>query len=185
MEKFDRELLEILEDTILTQLPNILPYALETANDTGKLRGLLELLFLDRLLPPPQSFESKALPTGKILVFAAQKVNTNDLLGVAKNLGVSKDRFEFYDYEKSKTYPYKSLEYNGNVCAVLFGGVPHKTTGTEDFNSVIVNLESKVKEDIVWARVLRLCTSNELKLTKSNFREALALLIKEGNVKAA
>jgi hypothetical protein len=185
MERFEKDLVNMLEDTMLTELPNILPNALEAANEKGKLRELLELLFLDRLLPPPESDELKALPTGKIFVFAAEEINKDHLLGVAKDLGVSKERFEFYDYDRSKTYPYNTLEYNAKVCAVFFGGVPHKTAGTEDFKSVVANLEVKERKGIILARVVRLCASNELKLTKSNFREALKKLISEGRIKAA
>jgi hypothetical protein len=183
MEKFDQEFLEMLEDTILTQLPDILPFALEAVNDSGRLRELLELLYLDRLLP--QSFKSEALPTGKILVFSGQRVRVKDLLGVAKNLGISKERFEFYNYEQSKIYPYYRLEYSSLVSAVLFGAVPHKTTGNDEFNSVISSLEHKAREGVVYARVLRLSANNELKLTKTNFRSALIRLISEGSVKMA
>jgi hypothetical protein len=183
MEKFDQDILDSLEDIILTQFPDILRHALENANNSGKLRELLRLLYLDRLLP--HQYRSEALPTGKILVFTGHSVKGKDLLGIAKRLGISKDRFEFYDYEQSKTYRYSQLEHNSVVSAVLFGAVPHKTVGAEDSSSIVSNLERKAKDGVIYARILRLYANNKLKLTKTNFREALIRLICEGSVRAA
>jgi len=185
LEKFDKETIETIEDTILTRLPDILPYVLEKVNDEGKLRGLLELLSLDELINQLEAFTSKALPTGKILVFAAQNVSTKDLVGVAKNLGIGKDKLEFYNYKEAKTYNYRKLEYNSNVCAVLFGAVPHKTAGTEDYSSVITSLKEKAEKGIIYAKVATLSTGNELKLTKTTFKNSLENLISEGHIKAS
>jgi hypothetical protein len=179
-EKFNKADLDILEDYIVTQLPDILTYVLESANESGRLRELLELLHLDRLLP--QSYTSTPYSTGKILVFAGKTVKEKDLLGVAKSLGISKERFVFYDYEQAKAFQYDSLECNAGISAILFGSVPHKTVGTENNNSVIANIERKADEGIIWAPVVRLHANNELKLTKTNFREALSQLIDDGSI---
>ena len=183
MEKFDKDFIDMIEDTLLTQLPDILRYSLDSANEVGKLRGLLELLYLDRLLPQVQSNVSKALPNGRILVFSSRNVKVKDLLGVAKSLGVTNE-IEFYDYEQSKTYPYSKLEYNTLINAVLLGAVPHSTSGTDGYSSLVVSLERKAEEGVLYARVIRLSANNELKLTKESFREALKKLISEGNIRA-
>lgn len=181
MERFSDDIVESIEDTLLSQLPDILGYALEKANEDGKLRELMKLLCLERMLPQSNRIES--LPTGKILVFGRQEVSKNVMEAIAKDLGISKQRFEFYDYEEAKTYPYNHLDSNGAVCAVLFGAVPHKTTGTGDAGSVISNLEQRQQEGIIPARILQLSAGGELKITKTNFRNTLVVLVDTGIVR--
>jgi len=181
MEKLTREQINELEDEILVQLPDLLPFVLETANENGMLSELMDMLYLDHLLP--NSFIAEALPTGKIIVFGDSAVKPDVLLGIAKSLGLEKDRLEFYDYEKAKTFQSSKLEYRSEYSAILIGPVPHKAKGTEGYSSLLTSLEDKHRENIIPAHVVRLGAGEEMKITKTNFKEALIDLIDAGVVK--
>ena len=55
-----------------------------------------------------------------------------------------------------------------NYRVVLFGPIPHSTSGKNDSSSVIAEMTSKEG----YPRVEILSGSNELKITKSGFRKA-------------
>jgi hypothetical protein len=152
------------------------------ANDNGNLRDLLNLLCLGNLYSQLKLAESNPKRTGKIIIFGDINCKKNDLLSVAKSMGISDNRVEFVDYQRSQTYNYSVLEFNENICAILIGPIPHKTTGTQSFNSTITHLEQKVKDGIIQAPVLRLSTSNKLKVTLTNIRNAFQQLINEGSI---
>lgn len=82
------------------------------------------------------------------------------------------------DYNDTKTYNYKKLQYAPNYRVILFGPVPHSTTGKNDSSSVIA--ETRNKEG--YPRIEILNGSNELKITKSCFKKALEGLIGENYI---
>ena len=67
------------------------------------------------------------------------------------------------------------MQYAPQYRVVLFGPTPHSGYGKGDSRSIISELE---KSD-AYPRVERLMSGQELKITKSNFREMLQKLIKE------
>lgn len=91
-------------------------------------------------------------------------------MGIIKSFGLDKNRFEFcLDYEKAKTFPYWKLRYNPDYRVVIFGPVPHSSTGKNDSSSVI----AEMKNHEGYPRVEVLSGNNSVKITKSNFREVL------------
>jgi len=70
----------------------------------------------------PQTTGVEVIPTGKIVVFAGNSLKANEIFGLGKDFGLSKDRFEVYDYESAKSYDYSKLEWTGNICALLMNG---------------------------------------------------------------
>lgn len=143
------------------------------ANRTGKLNDLLRKLGLTEFLKE-SVYETQK--DGKIVVIGQSEVNVNKLQGVIKSLGLDKERFEFcLEYDAAKTYNYKKLQYSPKYRVVLFGPVPHSSTGKNESGSVIAEMTSKEG----YPRVVLLNYNNELKITKSGFKKALEMLLSE------
>ena len=148
------------------------------ANIAGNLGAILNSIgWGDLLKYDSTGFES--FPNGKIIVFGPSECHQEKLKGVAKELGFSKERFEFHpDYQKLEKYNYRNLQYNPNYSVILFGPVPHKTSGTSNYSSIISSLENTEG----FPRVERLWANNALKITKNNFKAKLEELLKLGVV---
>ena len=147
------------------------------ANRMGYLEDLLHKLELDYLIGIRPKYEP--YKSGKILVIGEAEVKEKVLLGVAKELGIDKDRFEFcLDYNKAQKYEYSKLSYNPSYRVVMFGPVPHSSTGKLNSGSVISEMESKEG----YPRVVRLTDGNTLKITKSGYKRALSELLKENYI---
>ena len=143
------------------------------ANRTGKLNDLLRKLGLTEFLKE-SVYETQK--DGKIVVIGQSEVNVNKLQGVIKSLGLDKERFEFcLEYDATKTYNYKKLQYSPKYRVVLFGPVPHSSTGKNESGSVIAEMTSKEG----YPRVVLLNYNNELKIVKSGFKKALEMLLSE------
>ena len=144
------------------------------ANRSGDLDDLLIAWGFEELASGPAPYETDK--DGKIVVIGASEVKENVLSGIVKTLGLEKDRFEFcLDYDKAKTYQYNKLRYNPDYRLVLFGPVPHSSTGKNDSSSVI----AEMKNHEGYPRVEVLSGNNAVKITKSNFRKTLSQLVAE------
>jgi hypothetical protein len=149
-------------------------------NSTGRLREFLEDIGYSHLLPSEgmsASCVGDRYPNGKIIVVGASEVKQNVLLAVAKEHGFSKDRFdlllEYYDCQK---YDFGKTRNNSKYALVLFGPVPHSGTSKEDAGSVISKLETPGGG---YPPVIRL-GSNGLRISKSNFADALEKAVSQG-----
>lgn len=148
------------------------------ANQTDKLDALLKAWGLTEFL---QSEEDDRYKSGKIVVIGGANVDERILSGICKNYGIGKDRLEFcLDYDKAQTYNYKKLRYNSAYSVVLFGAVPHSATGKGDSGSVVAELESQSG----YPPIKRLMAGNELKITKSNFKNMIKELIDSNIINA-
>lgn len=116
---------------------------------------------------------------GTIVVLGESSVKTAELLGIAKSLGIDKGRFEFVDYNEAKTFNYRKMLNNLKYSVVLFGPIPHSTTGKGETSSAIVEIETSKG----YPPTKRLMAGNALKITKFNFRQALEELIQAGQIK--
>lgn len=148
------------------------------ANRRDTLNELLECLGMSDLAKPvaPQ-FES--YKDGKIVVIGQSEVKEDVLKVVAGKAGLNKNRFEFcLDYEEAKSYNYRKLQYSPIYRVILFGPVPHKTEGTADSSSVI----SEVENNEGYPKVVRIMAGNQLKITKTSFKQALDQLLDDGYI---
>ncbi len=144
------------------------------ANRMDELEELLESWGFRELIPGASAYETYR--GGKIVVIGSSEVKERDLLGIIKDLGLDKCRFEFcLDYDKAKTYQYSKLRYNPSYRLVIFGAVPHSSTGKLDSSSVIAEMQNQEG----YPRVEVLSANNAVKITKSNFRELLQGLVCE------
>lgn len=151
-----------------------------TANEDGSLNALLTRMgWSDLLQENDDGFYS--YPSGKIVVLGGSECPENRLLGVAKDLGLDKKRFEFcLDYEDTVRYDYRSLQYQAQYRVILAGPIPHKTSGTGEYASLI----SKLENEPGYPKVIRLTANQALKITKSNFKAALEELLYIGYLAA-
>lgn len=143
------------------------------ANRNGTLNELLDKLDIEYESPVKYGYET--YKTGQIVVIGNNEIGNDKLRGVAKKLGIDPNRFEFVSFDESVKYDYRKLQYAPKYRVIMFGAVPHSTSGKGDNSSVIANLE---KED-GYPRVKRLISNNAIKITKTNFREALEELLNE------
>lgn len=98
------------------------------------------------------------------------------MLGIASKLGIDKNRFEFYlDYKHIQKVDFRKMQYAPQYRIILFGPVPHSGYGKENGGSIL----AEVEKSSIYPRVERLLNGNELKITKSNFKEMLEKLIEE------
>lgn len=164
----DIDKLEVLLDNVRERIL--------TANEDGSLSALLTKIgWADLLQENDDGFYS--YPSGKIVVLGGAECPENRLLGVAKELGLDKKRFEFcLDYEEAVRYNYRKLQYQPQYSVVLAGPLPHKTTGTGEYASLV----SKLENEPGYPKVIRLTANQALKITKSNFKAALEELLDTG-----
>ncbi len=141
------------------------------ANRTDELDSLLKDWGLTEFI---SNEEDDRYKSGKIVVIAGSEVEERILVAICKNCGIGKERLEFcLDYDKAQTYNYKKLRYNSAYSVVLFGAVPHSATGKGDSGSVVAELESQSG----YPPIKRLMAGSELKITKSNFKNAIKELL--------
>ena len=144
------------------------------ANRMGYLEDLLHKLELNEFIVSEAKYEP--YKSGKILVIGEAEVKEKVLLGVVKELGIDKNRFEFcLDYSKAQKFEYSKLSYNPSYRVVMFGPIPHSSTGKLDSSSVIAEMETKDG----YPKVIRLTAGNSLKITKSGFKRAISELLAE------
>ena len=147
------------------------------ANRAENLKELLSGWGLSDLLSQMSAYET--MKDGKIVVVGASEVKENIMNGIIKNLGLGKSRFEFcLGYEEAKMFQYKKLRYNPKYRVIIFGPVPHSSTGKNDSSSVI----AEMKNHEGYPRVKVLSGNHAIKITKSNFRDALTELVMENYI---
>lgn len=175
MDRLTTEELLDLQEEILARLPESITALLISLNTNGRLEEFLYLIGMGDLVDGKEPLE--VWSEGRVIVFGDTQIREKDLFGVAKDMGVSKERIEFIDFNEAKRFDYKTLEYNHKVVAVMFGAVPHSTSGKGSDTSVITKMERKRD---VFPKVIRLNANGTLKVTKTNFRESLKELIESG-----
>lgn len=151
------------------------------ANRNGTLLDTLARMGWSDLLPMAPEDAYETYPEGRIVVLGGSEVKKEKLIGVAKALGISKDRLELcLDYEDLVRYNFPKLHYAPKYRLVLVGPMPHKTVGTGDFSSTIAAMQ----QDPGYPKVVELRAGAELKITKTNFKGVLQGLLAEGFLKA-
>jgi hypothetical protein len=144
------------------------------ANREGNLEKFLVELGLDEINNTDNYYET--YKTGKIVIIGESRVKKKELEGIIKSLKLDVDRFEFcLDYTDAKKYDYKKLQYNPRYRLVIFGPVPHSSSGKSDSSSVIANF----KKSDGFPRTEVLSSNSEVKITKTNIKSLLIKLIEE------
>lgn len=167
------EELSELEDEILQILPEKITEILSKANRNGQIEDLLRILGLSDIIGE-NTFET--YKEGKIVVIGGTEVKEETLAAIGKQMGIDKKRFEFcLNYKEIQKYDFRKMQYAPQYRVVLFGPTPHSGHGKGDSSSIITEIEKSE----AYPRVERLISGQELKITKTNFREKLQQLIEE------
>lgn len=160
-----------LEEDIREELDDYLTAAIANLNRSGQLEDLLHLLGMEHLLKKENAYE--VYKTGKIVVIGQSEVKAEVLLGIAKKLGLAKDRFELHlDYYDAKDFNFKKMQWQPSYSLIMVGPMPHSGSGKGDYGSVI----SAIETEEGFPPVVRLGT-NDLKITKSDFKSKLEEMI--------
>lgn len=166
-----------LEEEIIKRLPDEITAILSKLNRTGQLEEWLDMMSMSNLLQGEDELYS--YKDGKIVVVGGTEVKEDVLLSVAKKLGLDKSRFEFcLNYDQIQKYDFRKMQYAPLYRVILFGPSPHSGRGKGESGSIISELERSK----AYPRVVRMQSSNELKITKSNFRETLMQLMDENYI---
>ena len=127
----------------------------------GKLNEFLKLIGREELAEADYS----PFVHRKIAVLGGSMAKSQHLLGIAKQLGFQKNQFEFcLSYDDMKTYHFEKLRNSSKYAAIVVGPVPHSTTGTGNYSSVIAAME----KDKGYPPVFRV-----EKITRSSFRNVV------------
>lgn len=162
-----------LEEELQFQFSEHLTEILVKLNRTERIEEFLDLIGLSNLLGQKNDFES--YKSGKIFVIGGTELTEKVFNAVAKDFGIASDRFEYcLGYKEAKKFDCRKLQWRPDIAAVMVGPMPHSGSGKGDYSSIITALE---KEE-GYPPIVRLGT-NELKITKSGFRNALNELIEK------
>lgn len=155
--------IEYIEEELRERLLKILLQL----NREDRLEGFLEYCGASDLLNNESDYEVSK--NGTILVVGDSRAKEKDLLGIAKEFGIDKDRLELYlNYEDGKKYDFRHIQYNPNYSVIIVGPMPHSGVSKGQYSSVIEML----KNEDGYPPIVKL-GSNELKITKSSFRETI------------
>ncbi len=168
-------------EKLIEELSDFIRERVTLANRTGELESLIQQWeafdIFDKITIPQDLYETQK--EGKIIILGESAINQNEISGIAKTLGLNKDRFEYcLDYEEVKNYNYSKLQYEPKYRLVLVGPMPHKTSGSGGSSSVIAEME----KTIGYPKVVRLSSNSQLKITKTNLKEALKKQIELGYI---
>jgi hypothetical protein len=156
--------LEALLERVYDKLTEEIIYA----NRTHQLESLLEKYNLSDVTSKERYIE---LNRAKILLVGDLKVKMSTIYQILKEYDLNQDHIEHVSYEDSQTYPWHKLKNSMVYTDVFIGPIPHKVTGIANYSSLLAMIESQPED---YPKLHRLESGNELKITKSNFTEALS-----------
>ena len=159
---------------LIEEVQDKIPEIIFKANRIGNLEDLLLAMGLENLCQKQSFYET--YKDGKIVVIGQSEVKKEVLLAIAKKLGLDKSRFEFHlEYNDAIKFQYRKLNYNPNYRLVMFGPIPHSTSGKGNSSNAIAEMENTNG----YPKIVRLISNQQLKITKHNFEENLQKLIDE------
>ena len=150
--------------------------AITKANREDTLDDLLASLGMADLLDTNDADDRFYL--GKVIVIGASAVKVDKLRSIARKKGFNPDRFEFQlDYARLKHFDFGKIRGSMGYVAIFAGPMPHKTPGAEEASSFIARVENNPND---YPFLIRLQSSNDLKITNNSFKQALDQLSQFG-----
>ena len=151
----------LVEELCKELSPERLERMVDSLESDGKLNEFLKLIGREELA----GTEHNPFVHRKIAVLGGSMAKSHHLLGIAKQLGFQKNQFEFcLSYDEMKTYHFDKLRNSAKYAAIVVGPIPHSTTGTGNYSSVITAME----KDKGYPPVFRV-----EKITRSSFRNVV------------
>ena len=168
---YDVDILSEIEEDLDKIFDDDLLKILSMLNRKNQLDDFLEMIGHQELIPRKKVFQ--ATKQGSIIVVGYSEVKQKHLEGVIKELGLGKERFEFYlDYDDGISRKVKFWQWNTKISAILVGPMPHSGEAKGDNGSVISALE----QEEGYPPVVRL-GKNDLCISKSDFKDKLQDLL--------
>ena len=168
------QLYELTEAILKEFQAGSLEMIVASLNRKGKLLDWLKMMGMEQLLCGDVFYNPRS--NGKVLVLGGTRTNQRHLEGIAKELGITRQRIEFcLDYYETVNFNYGKLQYSDKYAAIIVGPIPHSTSGKGDYSSAIVAMESEDGYPPVY-RVE--------KISNNSFRSTMKKMIEE-NVLAA
>ena len=145
-------------------------------NRNGKIKEFLEDIECTYFMEPEVSYST--YKNGKIVVVGKSSISEDKLLGIAKSLGIDKNRFEMHlDYDDAKTFKYSKMQWQPKYSLVIVGPQGHSSIDKGKYSSAIARME----QEEGFPPVLRSGTNNELSIiNKSSFKANLKRAIEKG-----
>lgn len=172
---FDVDRVAQIEENLRPRLQDELMEILVKLNRDEELETFCRMIGAEDLLGERKDVHYST-KSGLIVVIGESRVKENVMQGVLKDLGIRKERLECHlGYADAKSFPWRTLQYQPKYSLVLVGSMGHKAQNIGDHSSAIGMME----QEEGYPPVKRLGT-NELKITKSNFQEAIKEALEEG-----
>lgn len=151
---------------------------LESAWKKHQLEDCLRKIGMERFAPQKNSHEwDDSLPNGKIIVLGESSIKEREIIASIANQGISKDRIELHlGYEEFKCYNFNRLQYNSAYRLILVGPLPHSTKDRGNYSSII----AKMEQEDGYTKIVRLVSNEQLKMTKTNIKDAVRHEIESG-----
>lgn len=144
---------------------------IKVAHKQGSLEALLKNYNMADLLPTVVADDFfQPYKDGIILIVGVTNLRANEVVGCAKDLGISKDRLELVEYNDVQKYDFTKIQYNPNYSLILFGPSPHSGISKQDGSSILTQLENTDG----LPKIVRLESSHGLKITKTSLKTALS-----------
>lgn len=158
---------------------------LAQANEDGTLHGFLSAIGLQGLLGEDDDFDMGECDDAyrDIIVLGDCEAKKNHLLGIANNLGYSRERFRFVEYDELTQFDTMVLRNSTRYAAVMCGPVPHKAGGIGDSSSILETLRHPENGYPPLAELRTSGGNGELRITRNSFREGLKQLEKLGAIR--
>lgn len=168
------EQIEVLEGVLMERAEEILCHM----NSQGTIDRFLKIAGLSDLFEEEAKETDNQDPSGYIVVIGASMISANAIKGICKTMGISPTRLKLYlDYEEAQKLNYRSMYCSSRYALVLFGPIGHSARGKGGYSSIITAIGGQNG----YPPVIRLGT-NELKVTKTGFKKALADAIERGYI---
>lgn len=107
----------------------------------------------------------------RILVIGSSMVNKDDMIGIAKRIGISSNKLEFeLDYDRLTNFDFGKLRNSIVYSDILVGPMPHKVLGIDGYSSFLAMVQDNIEE---FPKVTVLESANGLKITKESFKNGL------------
>lgn len=161
---------ERLKDLII-EVDTQIHQNIRTAWKEHRLNDFLKSIGMEELIPKEvATFWEDSIKNGKIIIFGELRIKEREIMACMKNENISKDRVEIHlGYDELKRYNFERLRYNNNYRLILFGAVPHSVKDKGEYSSIIARME----QTDGYTKVIRLCSNEQLKITKSNLKKVI------------
>lgn len=171
---FDVEKVMQIEEALRSKLEEDLTGILTMLNRTEQLETFCQMIGATDVLGVPQA-SYQSTKSGLIIVIGESQIKEKVMQGVLKKFNIRKERLECHlGYDDAKNFQYKKMQYQPKYSLVLVGSMGHKAQNIGEHSSAISMLE----QEKGYPPVIRL-GRKELKITKSNFQEAIEEALKK------